>query len=66
VHSVHHRGVTVVTIITLIFMPVFRHRHWIEVLTGVKTETQIVKCQPNDPCPAEKHIIQKIVLPPRQ
>jgi len=65
-HSAHHRSVTVVTIVTLIFTPILKHHRWVEVLTGIKAETQIVKCQPHDPCPAERHIIQKIVLPPQQ
>jgi uncharacterized protein (DUF362 family) len=66
VHSAHHRSVTVVTIVTLIFTPVLKHHKWVEMLTGVKTDTQIVKCQPNDPCPAQKTIVQKVVLPPKQ
>jgi hypothetical protein len=57
------RGFTVVTVMTLIFTPVWKGGHWIDVLTGKKNETTIVKCQPNDPCPAHKHITQKIVLP---
>jgi hypothetical protein len=57
------RGFTVVTVLTLIFTPVWKGKHWVDVLTGKKTETTIVKCQPNDPCPAHKHITQKIVLP---
>src|SRR5262245_18047661 len=57
------RGFTVVTVVTLIFTPVWKGKHWVDVLTGKKTETTIVKCQPNDPCPARKHVTQKIVLP---
>ena len=57
------RGFTVVTIVTLIFTPVWKGKHWVEVLTGKKTETTVVKCAPGDPCPAQKHIKQKIVLP---
>jgi hypothetical protein len=57
------RGFTVVTVVTLIFTPVWKGKHWVDVLTGKKTETTIVKCQPNDPCPRHKHITQKIVLP---
>jgi len=57
------RGFTVVTVVTLVFTPVWKGKHWVDVLTGRKTETTIVKCQPNDPCPARKHITQKIVLP---
>jgi hypothetical protein len=49
--------------VTLIFTPVWKGKHWVDVLTGKKTETTIVKCQPNDPCPRHKHITQKIVLP---
>jgi hypothetical protein len=57
------RGFTVVTIVTLIFTPIWKGHHWIEVLTGKKTETTLVKCQPHDPCPGRKRITQKIVLP---
>jgi hypothetical protein len=57
------RGFTVVTVVTLIFTPVWKGKHWVDVLTGKKSETTIVKCQPNDPCPGHKHITQKIVLP---
>ena len=57
------RGFTVVTVVTLIFTPVWKGKHWVDVLTGKKTETKVVKCQPNDPCPARQHITQKIVLP---
>jgi hypothetical protein len=48
---------------TLIFAPVWKGKHWVDVLTGKKTETTVVKCQRDDPCPAQKHITQKIVLP---
>jgi hypothetical protein len=57
------RGFTVVTVVTLIFAPVWKGNHWVSVLTGKKTETTVVKCQPNDPCPARKHVTQKVVLP---
>jgi hypothetical protein len=49
--------------VTLIFAPVWNGKHWIDHLTGRKTETTLVKCQPNDPCPAKKHITQKVVQP---
>ena len=57
------RGFTVVTVVTLIFAPVLKGNHWVSVLTGKKTETTVVKCQPNDPCPAQKHVTQKLALP---
>jgi hypothetical protein len=57
------RGFTVVTVVTLIFAPVWKGHHWIDVLTGKNTETTIVKCQPNAHCPARKHITQRVVQP---
>jgi hypothetical protein len=57
------RNFTVVTIMTLIFTPVWKGNHWVNVLTGKKTETSVVSCQANDPCPAHKHITQKIIQP---
>ena len=57
------RGFTVVTVVTLIFTPVWKGHHWIDFLTGRNTETTIVKCQPNEPCPARKHITQRVIQP---
>lgn len=57
------RGFTVVTLVTLLFTPLWRGHHWVDVLTGNTTETTVVKCQPNEPCPAQKHITKKVVLP---
>jgi hypothetical protein len=57
------RGFTVVTVVTLIFAPVWKGNHWVNLLTGKTTETTVVKCQPNDPCPAQKHITQQVALP---
>ncbi len=62
-HSAAHRSVTIVTVMTLIFMPMFRGHHWVNVLIGKTKETTVVKCQPGDPCPARKLIVKKIVLP---
>jgi len=63
-HSAHHRSVTIVTVLTLIFTPMLKHgHHWVNVLTGAKVETSIVKCDPGDRCPARKHIVKKIILP---
>ncbi len=63
--SAGHRGFTVVTVMTLIFTPMLKGHHWVDVLTGKTTERTIVECQPSEPCPAQKHITQKVVLPPQ-
>jgi hypothetical protein len=63
VHSIHTRGVTVVTIITLVFAPVFRGHHWVWHLVGRKVETTQVACKPHDPCPAQKIVVDKVYLP---
>jgi hypothetical protein len=57
------RGFTVVTLVTLVFTPLWKGNHWGDVLTGKRTETTVVTCQPNEPCPAQKHITKKVVLP---
>jgi len=57
------RGFTVVTVVTLIFTPVWKGHHWVDDLTGKTTETTVVKCQPKEPCPAHKHITKKVILP---
>jgi hypothetical protein len=57
------RGFTVVTLMTLVFTPVWKGNHWVDILTGKTTETTVVTCQRNDPCPAQKHITKKVVLP---
>jgi hypothetical protein len=62
-HSAAHRSVTVVTLMTLIFTPMLKGHHWVNVLTGKTTETKIEQCKPGEPCPARKHITQKIVQP---
>jgi hypothetical protein len=62
-HSAAHRSVTVVTLMTLIFTPMLKGHHWVNVLTGKTTETTIEQCKPGDPCPARKHITQRIVQP---
>jgi hypothetical protein len=63
VHSIHTRGVTVVTIITLVFAPVFRGHHWVWHLVSKKVETTQVACKPSDPCPAHKTVLDKVYLP---
>jgi hypothetical protein len=62
-HSAAHRSVTVVTLMTLIFTPMLKGHHWVNVLTGKTKETKIEQCTPGESCPARKHITQKIVQP---
>ena len=52
-----HRGFTVVTIVTLIFAPIFEHHHWLLKFAGKTEQTQIVQCAPKQPCPKQKHVI---------
>jgi len=63
VHSAATRSVTVVTILTLFFAPVWKGHHWKNVLVGKTTETQIVECQQGDPCPTHEKITKKVILP---
>ena len=64
-HSAATRSVTIVTILTLFFAPVLKGHNWKNVLVGKSTETQIVECQPNDPCPKHQKITNKVMLPAR-
>ena len=62
-----HRGFTVVTIVTLVFAPIFSHHHWMWKLVGKTQETTIVECAPKQPCPKKKTIVtfvkQQSVVP---
>lgn len=58
-----HRFFTVVTIITLIFGPVFSHHKWVYQLLSQTSETQLVPCAVHKPCPAQKTIINSVYLP---
>jgi hypothetical protein len=62
-HSAAHRGVTVVTITTLIFAPVFRNHHWVNVLVGRKQTTVKVQCATTRSCPAHAAKVVKVVKP---
>lgn len=55
-----HRGFTVVTIITLIFSPVFAHHHWLYRLTSWKSESHVEQCVPRRPCPAYRLIVNVV------
>ena len=60
--SAAHRGFTVVTVVTLFFTPVLKGHHWIEMLTGKSVESHVEQCESHH-CPAQQHIVQKVVLP---
>jgi hypothetical protein len=53
-----HRGFTVVTIVTLLFAPIFAHHHWMWKLVGVKQDTQVVQCARKAPCPKKQTIVR--------
>ena len=57
------RGVTVVTIVTLAFAPVFNGHHWFERLVGKTTQVQVVTCTPGEPCPPSRHEVQRLTVP---
>jgi hypothetical protein len=63
VNSGAHRGVTVVTVITLIFTPVFNHHFFFWRFVGKSKETHIEQCVAHRPCPARR-VEVKIVQQP--
>jgi hypothetical protein len=62
-NSAAHRSFTVVTVLTLLFTPMLKGHHWVNILTGKTTETHVVQCTPGASCPGHKHITVKVVLP---
>ena len=52
-----HRGFTVVTIITLVFVPFLTHHDWVWRLVGQTKQTQIEQCAANQPCPAHRVVV---------
>lgn len=62
-NSGSHRGFTVVTIITMIFAPIFLHHHWMYRLASVTSETHSVRCVVHEPCPASQTIVKIVVQP---
>jgi hypothetical protein len=48
----------------MIFMPMLKGHHWVDVLTGKTETTTIVDCSSADPCPDQQHVVQRVVLPP--
>ena len=62
-----HRGFTVVTIVTLIFAPLFVHHHWVWQLVGKTKQTTIEQCVAHQPCPHHKvvvNVVKEGSLPP--
>ena len=58
-----HRGFTVVTIITLIFAPIFIHHEWAWRLVGQTKVSHVEQCAPKQPCPAQKVIVNIVRQP---
>jgi hypothetical protein len=58
-----HRGFTVVTVVTLVFAPVFSHHHWMWKLVGKSKETHLEKCVVRQPCPKRKRVVNIVTLP---
>lgn len=59
-----HRGFTVVTIITLIFVPFFTRHHWEWKLIGKTNETHVQACAPKEPCPQHRTIVNIVKQDP--
>jgi hypothetical protein len=58
-----HRGFTVVTVVTLIFAPIFSHHHWMWRLVGKTNETHVEQCVVKQPCPRHTRIVNIVTLP---
>jgi hypothetical protein len=61
--SIGAGGVTVVSIITLVFAQVGHGRHLEQV--GKSTPTVAVPCRAHTPCPVQRTVTNRIVLPER-
>jgi hypothetical protein len=61
--SAAHRGVTVVTVITIVFTPFWRHGEQHLRHTATQKTTTVVPCQPNAPCPRHVTIVHKQIEP---
>ena len=59
-----HRGVTVITIVTIIFTPVWRHGDVHLKKTGKEKTETTVECRPHAPCPKRIRIVQAVIKPP--
>jgi hypothetical protein len=65
-NNASHRGLTVVTIVTMIFAPLLVDHHWLYNLVSVHTQTTTVPCVAHRPCPAEQTVVNRVrpPLPP--
>ena len=57
------RGFTVVTIVTLIFAPIFTDHHWTWRLGSVTTDSHTEACAVNEPCPANRFVVNVVKQP---
>jgi hypothetical protein len=64
--STGHRSATVVTIVTLVFVPVAKTHHIVWRLFGSSTTTTSVDCAPGAPCPAQRRVFEKVYVPPAE
>jgi hypothetical protein len=51
-----------VTIVTLMFAPVFAHHHWMWRLVGKTQESHIEQCVAKQPCPKKKRIVNIVTV----
>jgi hypothetical protein len=58
------RGVTIVTIVTLIFTPVWKNGRWHLQPVGKQSDTSTVECGTHGSCPPWKTVVRKVVRPP--
>jgi hypothetical protein len=61
-NSGSHRGFTVVTIMTLVFAPVFSHHNWLYKLVSKTSETNRVACVAHESCPHKTEIMNVVTL----
>jgi hypothetical protein len=62
-NSGSHRGFTVVTIITLIFAPIFVHHHWAYSLVSWTSQSHTEQCVVHQPCPPFRVIVNEVKPP---
>jgi hypothetical protein len=53
----------VVTIVTLMFAPLFAHHHWMWQLVGKTEQSHVEQCVVNQPCPKKQRIVNIVTLP---
>jgi hypothetical protein len=55
-----HRGITVVTVVTLVFAPVLAHNRWFWRLVDRTEATHVEQCEAKEPCPKQKRIVNVV------